>query len=54
MAKEYLAKLTREEKSERTIAKVTWLLGLAYPEPGSRSLVAIKAGDIFPCFRQWS
>jgi hypothetical protein len=48
IAEEYLAKQKRAKRSERTLDKVTWLLGLAYPELGKRSLDAIKAADIFP------
>lgn len=48
IAEEYLAKQKRAKRSERTLDKVTWLLGLAYPELGKRPLEAIKAADIFP------
>ncbi len=48
IAEEYLAKQKRAKRSERTLDKVTWLLGLAYPELGKRPLDAIKAADIFP------
>lgn len=38
----------RANRSERTLDKNAWLLGLAYPELGKRSLETIKAADIFP------
>ncbi|MCB4767317.1 tyrosine-type recombinase/integrase [Ancylobacter sp. Lp-2] len=52
LAEEYVEKLKRERKAERTIAKVEWLLGLAYDDLGSRPAASIKAGDIFPVLQR--
>jgi integrase len=51
VAKELIEKKRREDKAARTLVKIEWLLGLAYPELGSRSVSEISAPEILKALR---
>lgn len=46
IADELIAKMERERKAVRTIAKVTWLLGIARPDLGQRPIADITAAEV--------
>lgn len=46
IADELIAKMERERKAVRTIAKVTWLLGIARPDLGLRPIADITAAEV--------
>lgn len=46
VADELIAKMEREHKAVRTIAKVTWLLGIARPDLGTRPISEITAAEV--------
>lgn len=52
IAGEYLAKLKKEGRAPRTLAKVEWLLSFAEPTLGDRPIGSITATDILQVLRQ--
>jgi integrase len=46
IAEEYVSKRTLEGRSQATLTKLEWLLSLAYPKLGSRSIRDIAAPDV--------
>ncbi|HEY0327482.1 MAG TPA: integrase arm-type DNA-binding domain-containing protein [Rhodopseudomonas sp.] len=52
LADEFIAKQTREGRSERTIEKTTWLLGIARPMLGQRPIAEITAAEILTVLRK--
>lgn len=46
VAEEYVDKLKREKQAEATLQKTEWLLGLAYPNLGSRPIAEITAPEV--------
>lgn len=51
VAGELLAKKRREEKAQRTMAKLEWLLGLASPVIGARPIAEITAPEVLSTLR---
>jgi integrase len=51
VANEYLEKLERERKATATLEKTRWLIGLAVPELGSRSVKSIPPIDVLSVLR---
>lgn len=49
VAEEMVAKLEREQRAPATISKKRWLLGLAYPAFGNRSVAEITARELLLC-----
>ena len=52
IADELLDKKRREEKPERTLSKLEWLLSLARPAIGSRPIAEIRAPEVLAVFRR--
>ncbi|MGF1628677.1 MAG: tyrosine-type recombinase/integrase [Kiloniellaceae bacterium] len=52
LAEEYVTKLRREGRTDRTISKVNWLLSFAYPALGDQSIMAIDAPAILEVLRK--
>jgi integrase len=52
LADEYLARQAREGRSERTINKTTWLLGIARPLLGQRPITDISAAEVLAVLRK--
>ncbi len=46
VAEEYLAKLEREGRAEKTLIKLRWLLGLVYPVLGPLPIASIKPVEV--------
>lgn len=51
IADELMEKKRREEKADRTLAKIEWLLSLAKPEIGARPIAEISAPEILRVLR---
>ena len=51
VADEYIAKLTKEGRAERTLSKVSWMLSIAYPTLGERSVREIDAPAVLDVLR---
>lgn len=52
VAEDYVSKLKREGRAERTITKNEWLLSFAYPTMGDRPIRAIGAPEILKVLRE--
>jgi integrase len=52
VAEEMVAKLEREQRAPLTIVKKRWLLGLAYPAFGNRSVAEITAHELLAMLRE--
>ena len=52
IATEYIAKLTREHRAKGTMAKVEWLLSLAFDAIGHRPIRDISAADLLEVLRK--
>ncbi len=52
IAEEYIAKLVRENRAGRTLAKVEWLLSLAKDSIGHRPVRDISAADVLEALRK--
>ena len=52
IAKEYVAKLRREQRAKGTIAKLEWLLGLAFDALGLRAINEISAAEALDVLRK--
>ena len=52
IATEYIAKLTREHRAKGTMAKVEWLLSLAFDAIGHRPIRDISAADVLEVLRK--
>ena len=52
IAKEYVAKLRREQRAKGTIAKLEWLLGLAFDALGLRAINEISAAEVLDVLRK--
>ncbi|WP_045837254.1 integrase arm-type DNA-binding domain-containing protein [Hyphomicrobium sp. 99] len=52
VAKEHLAKLTREGLAEVTLGKRRWLLEFAYPDFGDRDVGSISSADVLQALRR--
>lgn len=52
IAMEYIAKLTRELRAKGTMAKVEWLLSLAFDAIGHRPIREISAADVLAVLRK--
>jgi Arm DNA-binding domain len=52
VAEEMVAKLEREQRAPATIIKKRWLLGLAYPAFGNRSVAEIRARELLAVLRE--
>nr|WP_287290569.1 integrase arm-type DNA-binding domain-containing protein [Mesorhizobium sp.] len=51
IAEEYVDKLKKEERADRTITKVKWLLDFAYPTLGDKSVREIDSATILAALR---
>jgi len=51
VADEYIAKLAKEGRAERTLSKVSWMLSIAYPTLGERSIREIDAPAVLDVLR---
>ncbi|TIQ46357.1 MAG: DUF4102 domain-containing protein [Mesorhizobium sp.] len=51
IAEEYVDKLKREGRADRTITKVKWLLDFAYPTCGGKCIRELDAADILAALR---
>jgi len=51
VADEYVEKLTKEGRSPRTISKIEWLLGIAYPYIGRRPVAEISSAEVLDVLR---
>lgn len=51
VAEEYIAKLAKEGRAERTLKKVSWMLSLTYPTLGERSIKEVGAPAILEVLR---
>lgn len=52
VAEEWVTKITREGRAERTLGKVQWLLGKAYPIIGSRPIGQVDAQEVLAVLRK--
>jgi integrase len=52
IAEEYVAKLKREGRADKTISKIEWLLSFAYPMIGHRDIIEIKPTDVLAVLRK--
>jgi len=52
VAEEYLEKLRQEDRSPRTMKKVEWLLGMAYPLIGHRPIAEISSAEALEVLRR--
>ncbi|RIV80313.1 tyrosine-type recombinase/integrase [Pelagerythrobacter aerophilus] len=51
VAKEWIAKNEREDMAEITLAKIRWLLDMAYPKIGNRPIAKITAQEVLAVLR---
>jgi integrase len=51
ISEEWVAKLAREGRSEPTLNKITWLLGLAYPSIGDEPIMQITPASLLTVLR---
>ncbi|TIV42857.1 MAG: integrase, partial [Mesorhizobium sp.] len=51
IAEEYVDKLKKEERADRTVTKVKWLLDFAYPTLGDKSVREIDSATILAALR---
>ena len=52
IADEYVEKLKKEERADRTISKVKWLLGFAYPTIGDKRIREIDPATVLAALRR--
>ena len=52
-AREQVAKLEKEGRAEKNLAKIRWLLSFAYPVIGTRLIREISAPELLGCFGYW-
>lgn len=52
IAAEYVEKLMKEGRSPRTLSKVEWLLGMAYPLIGRRPIAEISSAEVLEVLRK--